>query len=173
MSALSACSGSKPAPAKPVAASALATKAPASGVDTAADRLVTSTDVEQISGLIGIKLIPRDPSKGAGGDLTFATQDDRLVLMVLVSGSSLYKPSREQKGYFHADVSGIGDEAFDGPADDQNFYTPPGRQADPFLLAFRKGARMVTLSSFLGPDQKAYLSQEKLRELATPIAARM
>jgi hypothetical protein len=186
LSALTACSGPKstdqpaaasPAPAGQAAPGARATAAPtevpAAAGNPSVDKLVTPADVEKISGLTGIKLVPRDPSKGAGGDLNFATQDDSLVLMVLVSGSSLYKQSKEETGYFHADVSGIGDEAFDGPADAKNYFAPPGGKADPFLLAFRKGTSMVTMSSFLGPDQKAYFSQEKLRELAKLVASRM
>ncbi len=57
-------------------------------------------------------------------------------------------------------VSGIDDEAFDGPA----------KVPDLYALVFRKGDRAVSLASFLNPDEmKSLLSQEQLRALAKTI----
>lgn len=149
-------------------------KSCAQGSAVIADKLLTPADVEKVSGLTGIKLVPRDPSKGAGGDLNFATSDGKLVLMVLVGGASLYQPSKAQKGSFHADVSGIGDEAFDGPSDDSNPFKAPGGTAEPFLLMFRKGTSAITLSTYMNMDaQKLYLSQDKLRELSKTMVSRL
>ena len=50
---------------------------PASGA-----QYLTVQDVEKITGLHGVKLVPADPSKGAGGDLNFANKDGKLILMV-------------------------------------------------------------------------------------------
>jgi hypothetical protein len=32
---------------------------------------LTAADIEKVSGMTGVKLIPKDPSKGAGGNLNF------------------------------------------------------------------------------------------------------
>ena len=56
---------------------------------------LTVQDVEKITGLQGVKLVPRDPSKGAGGDLNFANKDGKLILMVnrnLSSDMLIHKP---------------------------------------------------------------------------------
>lgn len=130
------------------------------------DKYLTVADVEKVSGLTGIKIVPKNPAKGAGGDLNFATSDGKLVLMALFSGASLYAPSKQQAGYFKAAVPGVGSEAFSGPKNDPQF-----------VLCFKKGVYCVTLSSFfnIGGDAKhpTMLTMDQLIALGKLVAPRI
>lgn len=138
----------------------------ASVADDSHGKYLTSADVEKISGMKGIKTVPRDPSKGAGGDLNFADADGKLVIMVNFSGNSIYEKSKQQKGIFKSDVKGVGEEAFSGPS------TGPE-----YLLVFRKGVHCVTLSTFFnigGPSSKpTMLTKEQLIEIGKGIAGKL
>ncbi|MFC2164293.1 hypothetical protein ACFLT2_04780 [Acidobacteriota bacterium] len=129
------------------------------------EKRLTTNDVEKVTEIQGIKLIPRNPALGAGGDLNFAMEDNTLFLTVAIQDSSMYKQWKSEEGFFHADVSGIGDEAFEGPSIGEQRY----------ILIFRKGKKAVSLSSFF--DMKAggkpFLSQGQLRELAKIIISRL
>ena len=85
--------------------------------------------------------------------------------MAAVQKAEMYKVWKEQEGFFHAAVSGIGDEAFEGPGFGDSRY----------ILIFRKGDTAISLSSFF--DMKAggepFLSQEQLRELAKIMISRL
>jgi hypothetical protein len=130
-------------------------------------KYLTSADVEKVSGINGIKEVPRDPSKGAGGNLNFADADDNLVMMATFSGNSVYEQSKKQKGYFKSDVKGVGEEAFSGPSSGPAEY----------VLVFRKGVHCVSLSSFFnigGPASKpTMLSKEELIALGKEIAGKL
>lgn len=135
------------------------------GVNFESEELLTANDVEKISGVQGIKSIPRNPVIGAGGDLNFAMEDNTLLLTVAIQDSSMYKQWKSEDGFFHASVSGIGDEAFDGPSVGEDRY----------FLIFRKGKKAISLSSFFNmqADGKPFLRQEQLRELAKIIISRL
>lgn len=126
--------------------------------------VLTVEDVEKVSGLEGLKSVPKNPQIGAGGDLNFAKEDGSIVLIVMMQKASMYKTWKSQEGYFHADVEGIGDEAFEGPNFGESRY----------ILVFRKDGKAFSLSSFFNTQAggEPYLSQEKLRELAKIIASR-
>jgi hypothetical protein len=129
-------------------------------------KYLTGADVEKVSGIKGIKEVPRDPSKGAGGDLNFADADGKLVMMANFSGNSVYEKSKQQKGFFKSDVKGVGEEAFSGPS-----------SGPEYVLVFRKGVHCVSLSSFFnmgGPASKpTMLSKEQLIELGKGIAGKL
>ena len=129
------------------------------------ESMLSVADVEKVTGLTGVTLVPRDPSKGAGGDLNFATPGAGVVLMALFTGSTLYEQSKAAKGYLHAMVPGLGDEAFDGP---QN--SPVG---EPYVIYVRKGAKAFSLSAFFGKDGKPTVSQARLRELAKGVVEKL
>jgi hypothetical protein len=59
-------------------------------------------------------------------------------------------------------VSGIGDEALEGP-----------ERGPRHMLVFRKGDRAVALSSFMGETGEPLLTQAQLRQLASIIDKRM
>jgi hypothetical protein len=134
-------------------------------VGPAAEELLIADDVEQVAGLQGIKLIPRNPVIGAGGDLNFALQDNTMILTVAVQDSSMYERWKGEEGFFHAAVTGIGDEAFNGPSFGEYRY----------VLIFRKGKTAVSLSSFINMKAggEPYLNQEELQALAKIMISRI
>ncbi len=136
-----------------------------SGVAYSAEQVITVADVEKAGGLKGIKVIPKDPVIGAGGDINFAGKDGKVVLMVMDRDKAYLTDMKAQKGSFDKQVKGIGDEAYDGPGFGKMRY----------ILAFRKGNRVVTLSSFMNMDAggKPFFSPEQLRKLANAALARM
>jgi hypothetical protein len=105
------------------------------------DKFLTVTDVQKVSGLSGIKIVPKDPSKGAGGDLNFATTDGNMVMMANFSSASYF---RKQPSFIKAPVAGVGEEAYSCPKDDPQY-----------ILYFRKGNFCVTLSSFFNMDSSS------------------
>lgn len=131
----------------------------------ASERLLTANDVEQVTGLQGIKLIPRNPVLGAGGDLNFSLQDNTMILTVAIEDSSMYERWKGEEGFFHEAVPGIGDEAFNGPSFGKYRY----------VLIFRKGKTAVSLSSFFNMQAQGepYLNQEKLQALAKIMISRI
>jgi hypothetical protein len=101
------------------------------------DKLFSVSDVEKGSGLTGLKTVANGQLKAAGGDLNFATEKNKMVLMVQVFNSDWYERYKGQKGYFKAEVKGVGDAAFKGLA------------ADPQLSLFiKKGNSCVVLTTF-------------------------
>jgi hypothetical protein len=131
----------------------------------AADQVITVADVEKAGALKGIKLVPKDPKIGAGGDLNFATADNKIVLIVVARDKSLLDEMKAQKGSLDAAVAGLGDEAYNGPGFGKVRY----------ILVVRKGNRVTSLSSFMNmaAGGKPYFTQDQLKELARKALARM
>ncbi|MDP2300535.1 MAG: hypothetical protein Q8M55_07465, partial [Actinomycetota bacterium] len=48
--------------------------------------LLTPADVEQVTGLTGLSVVPYDPAVGAGGDVNIADETGQLVAMLIVEG---------------------------------------------------------------------------------------
>ncbi|MGD0783335.1 MAG: hypothetical protein ABSA30_10810 [Candidatus Aminicenantales bacterium] len=130
------------------------------------DKLLTIADVQAVGKMTGLKLIPYDPSKGAGGDLNFALADGTMALLVqfqTMDAKRWEKDKAAQKNYIRGPVAGLGDEAFDGP---------PGNF--PYALTIRKGSRVVALSSFADMKTGKFIfSMEQLTALAKIILGRM
>ena len=135
------------------------------GLGTDIEELLRVSDVEQVTGIKGIQLIPRDPLIGAGGDLNFARADKDMVLMVLVKDSSMYEEWKNIEGYFHASVPDIGDEAFEGPSFGEFRY----------ILIFRKGNKAVSISAFMNLEAggEPFLNMEQLCQIAEIIISRL
>ena len=131
---------------------------PASG-----PQYLTVQDVEKITGLHGVKLVPPNPSKGAGGDLNFANKDGKLILMVNRSLSSdmFYSQTKNMKGAFKEDIQGVGDAAFIGP---------PGNY--PYFDSFKKGKGSGSVATFLG-FTGTLLTMEQVKRVAQQIATGM
>jgi hypothetical protein len=126
---------------------------------------LNAADVVKVSGLTGAKLIKKDPSKGAGGDLNFATSDDKLIVMVQVVNQ------RDYAGYKKYDVKvtpikGLGDEAMQGAT---SAYSPLNQ------VVFTKGTFCIALTVFVDPKNpsKNMLTIEQTIELAKIFASRM
>jgi hypothetical protein len=88
-----------------------------------------------------------------------------MLLTVAIQDVSMYAEWKRQEGFFHAAVSGIGDEAFEGPSIGEDRY----------ILIFRKGKNAISLSSFFNMKEggKPFFSQEQLRELAKIMISRL
>jgi len=155
----------QPAPPQAKPGSALAKGNPA------LQSLITVADVEKVSGLTGIKQVIE------GDNMTFSTQDNKKVLEVQVHshfGDRLYKQTKSTQLNFHGSVSGIGDDAFDGPSDSINMgVSSPDGKKQPYLLWFLKGSTSVSLATSANSRHpQFYLSQEMLRELAKIMVSR-
>ena len=131
---------------------------PASGA-----QYLTVQDVEKITGLRGVKLVPPDPSKGAGGDLNFADKNGTLILMVnrMLNSDMLYSQTKNMKGSVKADISGIGDAAFTGPAGTLQYF-----------VSFKKGKGSGTVSTFL-TFTGTQLPQDQVKKVAQQIVSGM
>ena len=71
-------------------------------------------------------------------------------------------------------MSGIGDDAFDGPSDSINMgVSSADGKKQPYLLWFLKGSTSVCLGTYADSRHpQFYLSQDKLRELAKIMVSR-
>ncbi len=125
---------------------------------------LTAADVEKVSGIKGVISVPRNPNKGAGGDLNFATSDSNLIVMVQIVGESFYGGYKQY--YFKSAVQGLGDEAMEGA-------TISGLPVN--LVAFRKGPKCVALTVYVNKDdfRKNMLSPEQIISLAKIIESRI
>ena len=138
-----------------------------------ADPRLTAADVEKVSGLAGIHAVARMSQPGAGGALNFVGADNHLVVMVNFGPAELYRRARNQKELnvggtmipmplYHADVSGVGDEAFS---------SPPGPVQ--YILYARKGDKAISVSTYLRPGaSKGVLTIDQLKQLASIIFSR-
>jgi hypothetical protein len=124
---------------------------------------LTVQDVEKITGLYGVKIVPPDASKGAGGDLNFADKDGKLLLMVNrnLYSDMLYTQTKNMKDTVKADISGVGDAAFIGPAGNLQYF-----------ISFKKGKGSGTVSSFLG-FTGTLVPMDQVKKVAQLIAAGM
>lgn len=130
------------------------------------DKYITKADIEKVSGVTGIKLVPYEPSEGAGGDLNFADSQGNLVLMVLFKDALNYDQSKALKGYVKATITGIGDTAFTGPAKDPQY-----------MVYFKKGTRSVSLNTYFNltgtGKNPTMLTMDQLITLAKLVASRL
>ena len=146
-----------------ISANREATSSGPQAVSPAAEKLLTIADVESVTGAKGLKLVPKNPAKGAGGDLNFAKPDGSLLVMAVFGPASLFTQWKAQPGFAGSAVTGVGDEAFAGPAG-----------ATPYVIFLRKGDHAASVSSFLSTtDMKPLLSQDQLKALAKTIASRL
>jgi hypothetical protein len=124
---------------------------------------VTVNDVEKITGLHGLKIVPRDPSKGAGGDLNFADQDGKLVVMVqrMLFSDALYAETQKMKGVVKAEIAGVGDAAFSGPANNPQYF-----------ISFKKGKGSGSVASFLTLTGTR-LTLDQIKKIAQLVASGM
>jgi len=129
------------------------------------EELLSIEDVEEVTGVEGIKLVPRNPVIGAGGELNFALADETMLLMVAIQDAPMYDEWKSQEGFFHESVPELGDEAFQGPSFGEYRYT----------LIFRKGDRAIALSSFFNMQGggEPFLNQEQLRQIAKTVISRL
>ena len=129
------------------------------------DNYLKTSDLEKATGLKGVKSIAKQSLPGAGGDLNFATADEKLIVMIQVVGKSNYAGYKQM--FFKADVKGVGDQAMEGT-------TIPKQPSN--VVAFTKGTECVALTAFGDPasgGKKNMLTVAQMIELAKIMASRM
>lgn len=80
------------------------------------DKYLTVADIQKVTGLTGIKQVPRDPKKGAGGHLNFADGKGNMILLASFLTSEEFDFYKSEEGLVKEKIPGLGDEAFSGPA---------------------------------------------------------
>ncbi|MFZ6756079.1 hypothetical protein ACO0K9_02575 [Undibacterium sp. Ji50W] len=128
-----------------------------------ASDLLSVADIEKTTGLSGVQSVPKDPVKGAGGELNFANAEKKLVAIVMIQDASMFDFWNKQYGKLGTSVSGLGSDAF---------QTKPG-SAIPYVV-FKKSGKAVWIQS-MGWDKagKANLNDEQLLGLAKLAASRL
>jgi hypothetical protein len=133
-----------------------------------ADSRLTVADVEKVSGIKGIQQVAPGSVIGAGPGLNFAGPDKKMVLMVNFGTAALYQSAKTKivpltnLPILHAEVRGIGDEAFD---------SPPGPLQ--YVVYVRKGTNAISLTAYIVGKDKATLTIDQLKQLAMIIVSRM
>jgi hypothetical protein len=127
------------------------------------EKYLTAADVEKVTGMKGVRLVPRGSAAGAGGDLNFADDAGELLLMVQFADAKNFAGFKNKYG--KGAVSGVGDQAIQGGS-------MPGMPDN--LLAFTKGTHCVVLTAFGDfVNKKVYLTIEQLASLGKVIASRL
>ena len=130
------------------------------------DTYLTVVDVEQVTGLKGVKQIPFHPDRFLGSDLNFVAGDECKILSVEFSTASHYKTYKDfVPKNFKAALDGIGEEAFVGPNIENQM---------PYLLVFRQGSYAVSLTAATTCDtQRNRLTIDQLVRIGKIIAKRL
>jgi hypothetical protein len=129
------------------------------------DRIISASEVEKITGLTGIKQVPRDPKdKFRNGDLNFVGKHDEPLVMLQFRPSFVVDAMKSDSGYFKASLQGIGDEAFSSPAFDPQFS-----------VNFVKGNYLAVVTTDIDPKdkKKTVLTMDQLVSIAKLVASRM
>jgi len=128
------------------------------------DKYLTAADIEKATGLTGVKLVPREPRKGAGGHLNFANAKGDLVLLASFLSAADFNSYKNAPGMVKSQVQGLGDEAFIGPASDL-----------PYMLVVRKGDKCLALSTFADSQKPGAnrLTMDQLKAVAKVVIGRM
>jgi hypothetical protein len=131
------------------------------------ENTLKTTDIEKVTGLKGVKVVPRDPAKGASGMMNFADAQGvgftATFEIITPEALAKTKASSTWKGMIKGPVSGVGDEAYSGP-----------KNGEPFILIFKKGKNWVTVSTGLNPmTMKPKIPMEKMQAIASIMASRL
>jgi len=134
---------------------------PPSAAQSDLEKLLTVADVEHATRQKGVTAVPGSDPRG--GILNFTLPNGWKLLMVTLGPSDFYDAWKQESGFVNASVSGVGDEAVNGPAE----------VPTPYVLAFRAKQHAVMLSSYIDPKMKPLVSQAVLRALANIILSRL
>lgn len=141
---------------------------PAVSQTAAADaaKLLTPSDIEKVSDLTGLKVVPKDPSAGAGGDVNIADSTGKLVAMLVLESQETWDGWLTD-GFTESEpvTPPVGDESFIGPN--------PDTSAKPYIFGFRKGEHAVLIETYMDTDGETVLSMDQLRKLAEVAYSRL
>jgi len=132
------------------------------GGDSPNAKLLPLADVTKATGIQGLTMLSKDPSKHMIGDVNFVRPDGKRILSVVfetidVKQFEKTKATSSFQSTFNGPVKGIGDEAYDGPP-----------KMQPFILSVRKGTHWITISTSIdvANGMKPFLAQEQLKKIA-------
>jgi hypothetical protein len=132
--------------------------------DSPNEKLLSIADAAKVTGIQGLKTVPKDPSKQMIGDVNFVRPDGKRILSLVFETVDLKayaqtKKSSSFKSAYTGPVKGIGDEAYEGPP-----------KMASFILTVRKGTHLVTISTDLNYEtMEPLLTQEQLKKIAAII----
>jgi hypothetical protein len=129
--------------------------------------LLTPADVESVSGLTGLKVVPYDPAIGAGGEVNIADESGQLVAMLVVAGPDIWDAWLTDGFTVREPVTPpVGDESFIGPSPDVSDAV--------YIFGFLKGENAIAVDTFFAADGNGtILTTEQLRELAEIVESRL
>lgn len=133
----------------------------------ATEDLLTPADVEGVSGLSGLQVVPYDPAIGAGGDINIADAEGQLVAMLVEEGPETWDA-------WLTDGFTVG-ESYSPPVGDESFIGPnPDVSATPYIFGFREGDTAIVLDTyFVDGTSATVLTIDQLRELAGIVESRL
>ncbi|MDH7513659.1 MAG: hypothetical protein QHH14_12005 [Clostridiales bacterium] len=128
------------------------------------DKYLTVADIQKVTGLTGIKQVPRDPKKGAGGHLNFADEKGNMILLASFLTAEEFDFYKSEEGLVKEKIPGLGDEAFSGPA-----------AGTPYMVVMRKGSKGAALSTFFETAEMTAtrLSMDHLISLSKIVLSRL
>ncbi|MDO8879517.1 MAG: hypothetical protein Q7W44_01755 [Coriobacteriia bacterium] len=129
--------------------------------------LLTPADVERVTGLTALSVVPYDPAVGAGGDVNIADETGQLVAMLIVEGPEQWGAWLTDGFTVREPVSPpVGDESFIGPSPDVNEAV--------YIFGFLKDDTAIVIDTFFDPGGNGtILSTEDLRALAEVVEGRL
>lgn len=129
--------------------------------------LLTPADVERVSGLPGLKVVPYDPAIGAGGEVNIADESGQLVAMLVVGGPDVWDAWLTDGFTVRESVTPpVGEESFIGPSPDVSDAV--------YIFGFLKGETAIAVDTFFAADGNGtILSTEQLRDLAEIVESRL
>jgi hypothetical protein len=118
-----------------------ATQAPsaAQAANARAATLITVADIERLTGMTAVSTVARNASTGPFGDVNFASAG-KPILMVTLGDRTVFESSKGTPN-FGAVLTGLGDEAYSGPATSVN--------KTPYVVAALQGDHAVLLTTFV------------------------
>jgi hypothetical protein len=123
-----------------------------------AETLLTVADVEQASGLTGLKLVPRDSTQDAVGRLNFATADGTLIAILSIGDAVAFDQSLQGMS-FARETTGTGDMSYVGPAPEVSKVLT--------IFAAAKGDHAVIMKTFpkTAGASETWLTVEQMQSL--------
>ncbi|MBM3285460.1 MAG: hypothetical protein FJY81_06265 [Candidatus Aminicenantes bacterium] len=133
-------------------------------MDLALGRTWVYCDRSRLFPVPGIKQVPRNPQKGAGGHLNFADGKGNMILLASFLTAEEFDFYRSEEGLVKEKIPGLGDEAFSGPA-----------TGTPYMVVMRKGSKGAALSTFFETAEMAAtrLSMDHLISLGKIVLSRL
>ena len=126
------------------------------------DHVITTADVEKLTGLKGVKQVPREKlNKFRNGDLNFVLSDDKPLLMIQFRPGYVFEAMKADS---KASIPGVGEEAFSSPAFDPQFS-----------VNFLKGNYYAIVTTHVEEKDKTktVLNMDQLIAIAKLVASKM